>query len=386
MAQANQSDFLEGTGGTVDPFTGLAPALSPEEEARQRLLKLGYNQTQTRNINQLGNDQSAATSGDSYSSVRGRSDRSSQFHANPSQVIDAYVYGKTDPDGNRISQEEYEAAKALQKGNHDAMNTGAYKALTYGILGIPAAVTGGALAAGGPQMLGFGLGEGSIAGGSATPLALQGTDTAAAEGVMNAAHVATPGGVPVGTPFSMASPSVAGATGGAASAAGGAAGFAKNIAVPALSAIAPLAIQQATKGPTREQKQLMELQRQLALQAQQRQGQIQDERMNQLGQQVLAFNPRNQMLAQMYGPQAAFTPEQMATMVQGQEPSMDPNILNYAGNDQGILRQKQEMIRRHNEWLKAESQRRDMVMNNFQAPGAGPAPINMPAPQAARRF
>jgi hypothetical protein len=178
----------------------------------------------------------------------------------------------------------------------------------------------------------------------------------------------------------------AGAAAGGASGGGGAAGFFNSVGKPALGILGPLAIDQMTKGKTKEQKQLIELQKQMALEAQQRQGQLQDQRMNALGQQMLAFNPRNQMLSQMFGPQAAFQPEQVAQMVQGQEPPMDQNLLNYAGNDQETLRKKQEMIRRHNEWLQAESQRRDMMMNNFQAPGAGPAPINMPAPQAARKF
>lgn len=364
---ARDENFLDG--GTVDPFTGLAPALTPEEEATQRLLKLRYAAQQTANTNN-------APGG--YASQRGASDRSAQFHANPSQVIDAYVYGKTDPNGLRISQEEYEAAKALQKGNHDAMNTGAYKALTYGILAAPAAVTGVGAAIGGTAGLGFGAAESSLTGAPAVTTG----------GASVAPELAAPGAAGAGTPFTMASPfPAAGGAGGAASGGGGgAAGFAKSVGLPALEMLGPLAIQQATGGKTKEQKQLVEAQQQMALEAQRRQGQVQDQRMNMLAQQVLAFNPRNQLLAQMVGPQAAFSPDQAAQMVSLPEPPRDPNILNYAGNDQNILKQKQEMIRRHNEWLQSEQQRREMMTNNFQAPGPGPAPINMPAPQAARRF
>lgn len=351
---ARDEDFLEG--GTVDPFTGLAPALTPEEEATQRLLKLRYAAQQT-----SGNNVGF---------------RRSQQH------------GDTTP----TTPEEKAAYDAYAKEHH--LGDYSYSLghnlvrdpVTMGILAAPAAITGLGAAVGGGTALGFGLGEGSMVG-------------AAAPGIPAASAPFTMAS-PV--PFSMASPYAAGtagagttmgaaggaadAGGAAASGGGGATGFWNSVGKPALQALAPLAINQLTAGKTKEQKQLIELQKQMALEAQQRQGQLQDQRMNQLGQQVLAFNPTNQLMAQMYGPQAAFSPEQAAQMVQGQEPPMNQDILNYAGTDQAKLQQKREMIRRHNEWLQSEQQRRDMMMNNFQAPGPGPAPINMPAPQTARRF
>lgn len=350
---ARDENFLDGPGSTVDPFTGLAPALTPEEEATQRLLKLRYSAQQTANRNaQYGQDRERAQTGRANITPEEKAayDQYAREHH-----LGEYAYGL----GHNLAQDP----------------------LTMGILAAPALVTGAGAAIGGAGALGFG--EAAGVGSLATP---------AGESAVVGANAAPA----MGAPFTMASPFpaagaagvAAGAAGGAGGAAGsgGAAGFFNSVGKPALQALAPLAIQQLTKGPTKEQKQLIELQKQMALEAQQRQGQLQDQRMNQLGQQVLAFNPTNQLMAQMYGPQAAFSPEQAAQMVQGQEPSMDPNILNYTGNDQNILRQKQEMIRRHNEWQQAESQRRDMMMNNFQAPGPGPAPINMPAPQAARRF
>ena len=353
---ARDEDFLND--GTVDPFTGLAPAETPEEEATRRLLKLRYSAQQTANTNN-------APGG--YTSQRGVSDR---------DAIEA---------SNRYVRADRIARTGSAKGDQDGFwKNLSQDPVTMGILAAPAAITGLGAAVGGAGALGFGLGEGSIAGAAAPGIPAMGQPFT----------MATP------TAFSMPSPYAAGtagagtamgapaasAGGSAASGGGGAAGFFNSVGKPALQALAPLAIQQLTKGPTKEQKQLIELQKQMAHEAQVRQGQLQDQRMNQLGQQVLAFNPTNQLMSQMYGPQAAFTPEQAAQMVQGQEPAQDPNLMNYAGNDQNILKQKQEMIRRHNEWLAAEQQRREMVMNNFQAPGAGPAPINMPAPQAARRF
>lgn len=344
---ARDENFLDG--GTVDPFTGLAPALTPEEEATQRLLKLRYSAQQT--------------SGNNVGFQR------SQQHA----------------DNSPVTPEERAAYDAYAKEHH--LGDHAYSLghnlvrdpVTMGILAAPAAITGLGAAVGGGAALGFGLGEGSMVGAPAITTG----------GASIAPSLAAPSAA-AGTPFSMASPfPAAGGAGGsaAASGGGGAAGFWSSVGKPALGFAAPLAIDQLTKGKTKEQKQLIEQQKKMALEAQQRQGQLQDQRMNQLGQQMLAFNPRNQMLADMFGPQAAFQPEQVAQMVQGQEPPRPSDaVMSYTGNNQDILKQRAEYIRRHNEWLQAEGQRRDMVMGGFQAPGPGPAPISMPAPQAARRF
>lgn len=369
MVAARESNFLEG--GTVDPFSGLAPALTPEEEEAQRRARLLNSEQRTTAINERPGG---------YRDQRSMSDRLSTFSNNYDEVIRRYEYSLPGPDGVPVTREQYDAAKARKKASREAMNTPGYKALTYGILAAPAAITGAGAAIGG----GGAIGGSGVAG-----------------------SVGQPAGIPAaGTPFTMASPfaagggaSAAGAGGaaaaggagaaagaGAAGSSGGAAGFFNSVGKPVLGALLPLAIHQATGGRTDEEKKLLKAQEQMAIEAQRRQGQQQDARMNMLAQQVLAFNPRNQMLSQMFGPQAAFTPEQMATMVQGQPPPADPAILNYTGTDQAILRKKAELIRRRNEYAAAEEARRNMVMGNFQAPGAGPAPIQMPAPQAARRY
>lgn len=371
MATARESDFLGE--GTVDPFSGLAPALSPEEEDRMRRAKLANTTRSTTAINSREGG---------YFDQRSSADANARFHANPSQVIDAYIHSQRDPSGNFISQQEYEAAKRLQKGNEEAMNTLAYKLATYGILAGPAAITGGAALGG---ALGFGEGAGTlVAGAGELPMA--------------------PAGIPAASaPFTMASPfpaaGAAGASGGGAAGGGAAAGgaaaagagwtagdFAKNVGVPVISALAPLAIDKLAGNSDKENQQLLDMQKQIAHDAEVRRGQAQDARMNMLAQQVLAFNPRNQMLAQMFGPQAAFTPEAMAQMVQGPAPNWDQDLLNYTGNDQERLKAKREMIRRKNEYDAAEAQRQQMIMNGVQAPGPGPAPIQMPAPQPARRY
>jgi hypothetical protein len=133
------------------------------------------------------------------------------------------------------------------------------------------------------------------------------------------------------------------------------------------------------------EKALLEKQQQMAREAQQRMGYQQDARMNALGQQLLAFNPRNQMIAQMFGPQAAFTPEAMAQMAQGPQPFVDDSVGGYTGGDPQKLAQQREYVRRRQEYEDAEKRRRDMILGNFQAPGTGPAPIAMPQAQPGRR-
>lgn len=65
---------------------------------------------------------------------------------------------------------------------------------------------------------------------------------------------------------------------------------------------------------TNEQRDLLRKQRQLAEDAERRQAMMTQARMQALGQQMLAFAPRNQMMAEMFGPEAAFTPQQMGDM------------------------------------------------------------------------
>lgn len=134
------------------------------------------------------------------------------------------------------------------------------------------------------------------------------------------------------------------------------------------------------------EKQLLAKQQQMAQEAKVRMGQQQDARMTGLAQQLLAFNPRNQMLAQMFGPQAAFTPQQIGQMTQGPAPQTDL-IGKYDANNQPLQPEaQQEQRRRLGEYQAAEQRRQDLINGNFQAPGPGPAPIAMPQAQRARRY
>lgn len=137
---------------------------------------------------------------------------------------------------------------------------------------------------------------------------------------------------------------------------------------------------------TDSQKALVKKQQQLAEEARKRQKQNEQARLNALGQQMLAFNPQNQLMAQMFGPDAAFTPQQFAQMAA--DPYARSQAEFSAAHKESLASGKpmqgwtQEDIDR----MQADQRRRAMVEQNMRAPGPGPAPIRTPAPQAARRF
>jgi hypothetical protein len=87
-----------------------------------------------------------------------------------------------------------------------------------------------------------------------------------------------------------------------------------------------------TGAESNEQKNLVKKQQQLAEEARKRRLQMQDANMNALGQSMLAFAPRNQMMAQMFGPDAAFKPEQFAAMAQNPiRPQLELSGSDYRG-------------------------------------------------------
>ena len=331
MVAANQSDFLNE--GAIDPFTGLAPAQTEDEIAAQRRAQLQRSATNTSNINQA-----------------------------PGGYLDQ----------RSANQDNFTAAAPDDWKDY---------LLAGGILAAPAAVMGAGALIGGAGALGFGAGTGSI---QAANAGLAASESAAASAPGVVGYGAT------SAPFMMASPSAAGAAPGVAGAAGTAAAGGMpwgDIAKTAIGVAGPTVINEVLGGRTKEQDALIAKQGQLAKEAQIRQGQQQDARMNALGQQMLAFNPTNQMMAQMFGPGAAFQPEQVASMVQGQAPpQLDPSLIDYRGTDPAQRAKVDEWIRRQKEFEAAESGRRDMVMGGMSPVGPGPAPVQMPQVQAARRF
>ncbi len=119
-------------------------------------------------------------------------------------------------------------------------------------------------------------------------------------------------------------------------------------------------------------KELDKKQKQLAAESELRMRQNAQTRMQALGQSLLAFNPQNQMMAQMFGPQAAFSPQQFAQM------AADPSV---AGLPWGTGTDEQRIAQ------VKEKQRQQMIQQQMQPVGPGPAPLApRAAPQGARRF
>jgi hypothetical protein len=137
------------------------------------------------------------------------------------------------------------------------------------------------------------------------------------------------------------------------------------------------------------EKQLLAKQEQMANEAKERQRIQRGQDMDALGQRMLAFNPQNQLMAEMFGPGAAFTPEQFAGMVAdpGGRPQGRPETINYQGGDPAMLAEVDTLMKQRQEWEAAEERRRQAMLGGIQQPGPGPAPLARPiTPQAARRF
>lgn len=139
-------------------------------------------------------------------------------------------------------------------------------------------------------------------------------------------------------------------------------------------------------------------------------------RMNALGQSILAFNPQNQMLAQMVGPQAAFSPEQFAQMAgnpfpapqappggQGGGQQLPPpsptDIINGGGGLRAIKQRAQAAQQQINQgqqqqaeqqaaaaFQQEDERRRQQIMQQMSPLPQGPTPLRMARPAPARRF
>jgi hypothetical protein len=143
---------------------------------------------------------------------------------------------------------------------------------------------------------------------------------------------------------------------------------------------------------TDEEKRLVEKQKQMAEEAKKRQAEMQRARMNALGQSMLAFNPQNQMMAEMFGPQAAFSPQQFAQM------GNDPGARSEAEYKQAHAKAMEqpwagdrrlstqgwsnEDIQR----MRENEKRKKMIEQQMTPLGPGPAPLNLPPAAAARRY
>ena len=146
-------------------------------------------------------------------------------------------------------------------------------------------------------------------------------------------------------------------------------------------------------------KQLMATQQRLAEETRKQAERNQQMRMNALGQQMMAFNPQNQAVAQMFGPEAAFNPQQFAQMAndpgarsmadfqaaqQQAAPTFNSPIDPNTRTRQGQVMQgwsAQDLQR-----MQENERRKKMVEQNMTPLGPGPAPMQMPSAAPARRF
>lgn len=166
-------------------------------------------------------------------------------------------------------------------------------------------------------------------------------------------------------------------------------------------------------GDDTDEKALVAKQRQLAAEAQRRREEQQRSQMRALNQQMLAFGPRNQVMAQMFGPEAAFTGKQMADMTANPMGAPQPpegEIANLAKAWEGLTDdqirsinagtnpdpasarrnvERQNAVLAHREKVRAyereEAARRAQMEAAFGTP-QGPAPIAPTQAAAARRF
>jgi hypothetical protein len=261
--------------------------------------------------------------------------------------------------------------------------------VTAGILLAPYGIAGAGLAIGGPQALGFAQGTGSIAG--ATPgIAVKDTIAPALTRVPTAmpGGIGTPGAGAGATTGAAGGGGSAAATGGTAAAAGwgvkDTVGVAAGLGLP----LAKLGLEEIIRGGGGDEaKKLREKQEQIARETQLRRQQMQTARMDALGARMVAFDPYNQYLARTFGPEAAFQPEALAGMAENpMKPQLDPALKGYDGTDQSKLRQVRDYNAATHKYAADEEARRNRVMGGVQRPGPGPAPLTMPAPQAARRY
>jgi len=132
---------------------------------------------------------------------------------------------------------------------------------------------------------------------------------------------------------------------------------------------------------------LIAQQQQLAREAKMRRDQQQQRNMNALAQSMLAFNPRNRMMAQMFGPEAAFSPTEFAAMVRNPAPlpEMDPSI-DQTSADPRVAQEQQRVLAERAKYRQDNERRQQMVMQGMAPPGPGPAPLQARAPAPARRY
>lgn len=157
-------------------------------------------------------------------------------------------------------------------------------------------------------------------------------------------------------------------------------------------------LNELTGAKSDEEKQLLAAQQKLADDLGKRQKANEQARLNAIGQKMLAFNPQNQMMARIYGPEAAFSPQQMAQMAadpsamsqQGFDAQANQALMNGQINPHTRQREMSEEDRlrlvEEQKRMVQNQQRMQNVQQNMQPLPPGPAALQSRAPQAARRY
>lgn len=407
---ANTSDFLGGGGSNayVDPFTGLGP---DQTLAQQQQTAQGASQFAT-------NKATAATSAANAAFNSGRASEGS-LRVNPATgyYIDPTT-GKDLPYGPQSKPSDggfLKNAGQLISKNPWVL---ALPAAPFAVAGLGAAATGTSIG----TQLGFDSGAAIGGSGASTlPYNYLGSDAPtmsapAAENTVQAANEATglaqagpgfsqeaanaynAGAAELATPGaagSLPTASAVGATpavtpGAGSTVASGLTPWEKagiQLGTTGLGVGADLLINAATSKPTKEEQALIATQQQLAQDAARRQFEVQQQAADNQAQRLVAMAPYNQLTAQMVGPQAAFSQQQMLAMTPTPpQPTIDPSLLNYTGTDPKMQAQVQQYLDELNQWQTANAARQQMVQSAFSQPLQGPTPIRKTQVLPAKKY
>lgn len=134
------------------------------------------------------------------------------------------------------------------------------------------------------------------------------------------------------------------------------------------------------------EKALIKKQQQMAEDARKQKIANEQARMNALGQQMLAFNPRNQVMAQMFGPEAAFSPQQMGQMAADPGAKSDADYHKAWQESMASGKPMQGMNADDLARMEADRRRQAMVTGNMAPLPQAARPLQQRTPQAARRY
>lgn len=414
---ANTSDFLGGGGSNayVDPFAGLGPdqTLAQQQQNAQDANTFA-NQNADRATASANAAFNASRTGTSYLQVNPLTNK----YIDPNTGKDLSYGPGSKPSTGGISGFFKDAGKLITQ--HPWVL--ALPAAPFAVAGAGAAATGTTLG----TQLGFDSGAAIGGSGAGTlPYNYLGSDaptmsTPAAENVVQTTNEAT-GLAQAGPGFSQDAANAYNA--GAAELATPGASYGPTMSAPELQAAygsptvtpgagstvasgltpwekagiqlgttglgvgADLLINAATSKPTKEEKALIATQQQLAQDAARRQFEVQQQAADNQAQRLVAMAPYNQLTAQMVGPQAAFSQQQMLAMTPTPpQPTIDPSLLNYTGTDPKIQAQVQQYLDELNQWQAANAARQQMVQSAFSQPMQGPAPIRKTQALPAKKY